>query len=125
MKEPRSSEVESLSQVTPSNYLSFDKETATRFDKTSVVLAGRQHNFSAEYELGFRDRNEGKPASANPYRTKLARERWQRGWNARDRYTDSGYKWVEPVTDSKIVLWVIVIFFFGGALAAGIIQGAR
>ena len=113
---------DALSPVTSSGHLTYNRETRTRFDKTSVVLNGRNHNFSAEYELGFRDRNEGKSASSNPYKNKLARERWQRGWNARDRYTDAGYKWVEPVIDSKIVVWIIAIIFFGGALVAGILQ---
>jgi hypothetical protein len=116
---------EGLSPVTHSGHLSYNKETKTRFDKTSVVLSSKNHNFSAEYELGFRDRNDDKPASANPYQAKLARERWQRGWNARDRYSDSDYKWVEPITDSKIVVWILAILFFGGAIIAGIVQGSH
>ena len=118
-------EDEGLSDVTSSGHLSFDKETSTCFDKTSVVLRGRTHNFSAEYELGFRDRNEGKPVSENPYSNKLARDRWQRGWNARDKFSDAGYKWVEPVTDSKIVVWIIALLVFGGALVSGIVQGSH
>ena len=119
MQKSKQPEIEGLSPVTRSGQLSYDNETSTRFDKTSVVLSNRGHDFSAEYELGFRDRNDGKPAGANPYQAKLARERWQRGWNARDRYTDADYKWVEPITDSKIVIWVIAVLFFGGALVAG------
>ena len=116
---------ETLSSVTNSGHLSYDRETATRFDKTSVVLSSRAHKFSAEYELGFRDRNDGKSAIANPFRNKLARERWQRGWSARDRYTDEGYKWVEPITDSKIFVWIIAVAFLGGSLLVGILQGAN
>jgi hypothetical protein len=125
MKESYDNRNETLSRVTNSGHLSYDRETATRFYKTSVVLSGRTHNFSAEYELGFRDRNDGKSAIANPYRNKLARDRWQRGWNARDRYTDAGYKWVEPITDSKIVVWIIAVVFFGGWILVGILQGAN
>ncbi|MFZ1337701.1 MAG: hypothetical protein WAS26_01450 [Paracoccaceae bacterium] len=125
MTDTESTREENLSSVTSNKNLSFDSETSTRFDKTSAVLNGRMHNFSAEYELGFRNRNEGKPSSSNPYSTKLARERWQRGWNARNKYTDAGYKWVEPVTDSKAVVWVIAVLIFGGALVAGLVQGSN
>jgi hypothetical protein len=86
------------------------------------VLRSRGHNFSAEYELGFRDRNDGKPASANPYKNKLARDRWHRGWSARDRYTDAGYRWVEPITDSKALVWVILIAVLFGSFILGILQ---
>jgi hypothetical protein len=122
MKESDQRNGEPLSPVTHSGDLSFDRETPTRFDKTSVVLQGRNHNFSAEYELGFRDRNDGKAASENPYKNKLARDRWQRGWNARDKYSDASYKWVEPITDSKAVIWLIAIVVFGGSALMGLFQ---
>jgi hypothetical protein len=113
---------EGISPVTPSSHLSYSKETATRFDKTSVVLGQRAHNFSAEYELGFRDRNEENLITQNPYRTKLARDRWQRGWMARDRYSDADYKWIEPITDNKAVIWVIAAIFFIGFFLSGFSQ---
>jgi hypothetical protein len=109
-----------VSPVTHRSHLSFDKETHTRFDKTSAVLQTRNHNFSAEYELGFRDRNEGKTLEANPYSDRIARDRWQRGWIARDRYTDVGYKWVEPITDNKIVVWIVGIAVFVAMVVSGL-----
>lgn len=98
----------------------FDQETASRFDKTTVVLSGRNHSFSAEYERGFRDRNDGKPSTAIPYSSKPDRDKWLRGWNARNNYTDAQYKWVEPVTDSKAMVWILIVLFFGGSFLFGL-----
>ncbi|MBZ8118688.1 hypothetical protein KUD11_08500 [Roseovarius sp. LXJ103] len=111
-----------LSEVTSSRQLTHDTETETRFDKTSVVLSGRSHNFSAEYELGFRDRHAGKLSSENPYQDKLARARWRRGWNARDVYSDSEYKWIEPITDSKAVVLAVLAIFLVGSFLFGFVK---
>jgi hypothetical protein len=32
---------------------------------------------------------------------------------------------VEPITDSKIVIWIIAIAFFGGSILVGILQGVN
>lgn len=116
MKKPKNP---NLSPVTHRSQLAFDKETPTRFDKTSVVLSQRRHNFSAEWELGFRDRNDGKLITDNPFSDPQASERWVRGWNARNKYSDFNYWMIEPITDSKIVLYLIAAAFVCVAFISG------
>ena len=104
----RSGTAETLSPVTGYNVFAYDQETSTRIDKVSVAMGmTSQHKFSAEYEAGYRARHAGHPITANPHSSKKGRDRWERGWQKRDRYTDSQHRWAEPVTDNKAVIYLI------------------
>lgn len=103
---------ESLSPVTGYGVYSYDEETSTHFDKVSIAMLNTsRHNFSAEYEAGYRARHAGQPVAANPYRSKKARDRWERGWLKRNRYGDDHWL-VEPITDNNAVIYVLAILFF-------------
>ncbi|RWD26793.1 MAG: hypothetical protein EOS34_32715 [Mesorhizobium sp.] len=89
---------------------SYDEETSTH--KVSIAMLNTsRHNFSAEYEASYRARHASQPVAANPYRSKKARDRWERGWLKRNRYGDDHWL-VEPITDNKAVIYVLAILFF-------------